>query len=196
MTMTIKRCILASACALAIPLLLPVPAARPQASTALRPKFRFQYAAKFLCGVNQGTLAEGAGVLPGSYTTAINIHNPQGRDVPLRKKVAISFPVRDGSFLSGGQLPGAVSFFLQDRLAPDQALQVDCEQIPEEFTFPPEPPVIGPNVTFTEGFLAIESLDSLDVTVVYTAESLEGGDRSIDTESVRERLIDTALTGG
>lgn len=45
----------------------------------------FQYAAKFVCG------RPGAGELaPGVYFTAINVHNPTGQRVRVRKKIAIA----------------------------------------------------------------------------------------------------------
>ncbi len=153
-----------------------------------RPRVRFQYAAKFVCGDYLGVPA-GAGVLPGSYATAINIHNPNAFDVAFRDKVALTFPVVEGNVVTGGRVPGAVSFFSVDQLGPDQAIELDCEQIPSDFQFPPSPPVISPLITFHKGFLVIESRDSLDVTAVYTATSGSSGGRSLAVEQVPERRL-------
>ena len=52
-------------------------------------EFKFQYAAKFVCGTNPGATDR---VVPGLYATAINIHNPSAKDAILFKKVALTFP--------------------------------------------------------------------------------------------------------
>lgn len=161
-----------------------------QAPSDPRPKLRFQYAATFVCGENQGALAAAAGVLPGTYATAINIHNPNSASIALRKKIALSFPVVEGNIVTGGQVPGAVSFFQAESLGPDEALEVDCGQIPSDFTFPPSDPVISPMITFHKGFLVIESRESLDVSAVYTATSPASGARSVDVERIPERRLE------
>ncbi len=85
----------------------------PVSVTAQELKFKFQYAAKFVCGTNPAARPR---VLPGDYATAINIHNPNNRSVVLRKKVALTFP-------PAAQRPGAVSVSIEDKLGPDQALE-------------------------------------------------------------------------
>jgi hypothetical protein len=136
---------------------------------------RFHYAAKFLCTANiPGTLQTTPSLLPGVYQTVINIHNPSTQTVQLRKKIAVTFP-------AGRQEPGEVSRFLEDKLASDQALKVDCDQIAEDF-----------GITFihgAEGFLVIESTRSLDVTAVYTAGEFGGEVTSIAVEQIRERGV-------
>jgi len=156
-------------------------------------RFKFQYAAKIVCGCDpQPAIPR---IIPGQYATSVNIHNPSGREATLRKKLALTFPAPE--IPHGRQVPGRVSDFLNDRLGPDEALQVDCAEMPSDF-FPGggfggsvDPPYI-------EGFLVIESTRSLDVIAVYSTgvfdePSCPGvGDlnvKSMDVEDVRERKI-------
>ena len=139
-------------------------------------KPKFQYAAKFVCGTNDSDVER---VLPGRYATAINIHNPGNETTFLRKKIALTFPPAD-------QRAGKVSQFLFHELGPDEALEVDCEEIPTEFFG-------GPVAPYVKGFLIVESEESLDVTAVYTAGDLPAGAvssvQSSDVEKIRERKI-------
>ena len=164
-------------------------------------KFEFQYAAKFVCGRDpQGAFLR---VIPGFYSTAIAIHNPNNRRVRFRKKVALTFPADAPRERDAEQLPGLVSDFQDDTLDADQALQVDCEEIfgkeANEFQFSEFFPTRGPESGFPpyiQGFVIIESKHSLDVSAVYTAGQ---GDpradpgsflvRSIDMEQIKERRI-------
>jgi hypothetical protein len=48
----------------------------------------FQYAAKFLCTANiPGTSQTTTSLLPGSYQTVVNIHNPNKANHKLTKKL-------------------------------------------------------------------------------------------------------------
>ena len=151
---------------------------RGQGNLVAEKKLKFQYVAKFVCGPNSQSIQR---VLPGWYATAINIHNPDKKNVTFRKKIAFTFPPAE-------QRPGRVSEFLVDMLKPDEALEVDCGEIPNEF-FPNNPPP----TPYVKGFLVVQSPRSLDVTAVYTAGTL--GDpavglpmvRSIDVEQIEER---------
>jgi hypothetical protein len=151
------------------------------------PGFRFQYAAKFSCGsVPAGVRAP---VVQGQYATAVAIHNPQKKDITLRKKVALVFP-------PGGQNPGQISAFITEKLTPDQALEVSCQEIPSTFSFPG--PVTG---SFVQGFLVIETTRSVDVTATYSAGPGLGGSAptpaatttssvaTVDVERIKERKI-------
>ncbi len=132
---------------------------------------KYRYAAKFVCGFNEQATAR---VIPGYYATAVNIHNPSYKYVDMTKKIALTFPPAE-------QAPGPVSEKITHTLGPDQALEVDCEEIPSEF-FPDDqfPP-------YVKGFLVIESSRKLDVSAVYTAGDLQGVVRSIDVEQIKER---------
>jgi hypothetical protein len=128
----------------------------------------FQYAAKYLCTAEvPGTSQTTPSVLPGIYQTAVNIHNPHSKVVQLRQKIAAAVP------------GGIVSEFITETLNPDQALSVSCTQI-----------LTGFGITFvhgSEGFLVIESPESLDVTAVYTAGPRGGEVASMAVEQIRER---------
>jgi hypothetical protein len=127
-------------------------------------EFRFQYAVKFICTSNfPGTSQTTTSFLPGSYQTAVNIHNANEEEVRFRMKLA--------------NASGHISDFVFDGLKPDQATKVDCSQLDR---FPPVP------IHGFEGFLVIESALSLDVVAVYTAGYKEGV-TSIDVEYIRER---------
>jgi hypothetical protein len=124
----------------------------------------FQYAAKFVCGrPSADELA------PGTYFTAINVHNPTERDVGFRKKVAIA---------GRREEPGPVSEFFDARLGPDQALEIDCRDIREHAPSREE---------FLKGFVVIESDIDLDVVGVYTAAGEDGQVRTLDVQRVRPR---------
>jgi len=47
----------------------------------------YQYAVKFVCGKSEGRILS-----PGSYFTAINVHNPTYKTIRLRKKFAVGLP--------------------------------------------------------------------------------------------------------
>jgi hypothetical protein len=150
--------------------LLLLPACATAEDQADSSRFRFQYAAKFLCTANvPGTSQTTPSVVPGSYQTVISIHNPENETVLLRKKIALTSPE---------QKPGPVSGFVEERLQPDNAFQVDCSQISQGFGFRP--------IHGLEGFLVVESNLSLDVNAVYTASRGSGGP-SIAVLSVSER---------
>lgn len=126
---------------------------------------RFQYAAKFLCTANiPGTSQTTTSLLPGSYQTVVNIHNPNKETAKLRMKIAVA----------GGPISG----FKRSALDPDGAAKVDCSSIAN----------FGIHAIHgVEGFLVIESDLSLDVIAVYTAGKSDV--QSIDVETVREREI-------
>lgn len=129
--------------------------------------YRFQYAAKIVCTANiPGTAQTSSSVLPGQYSTVVNIHNPHYKNIRLRRKVAVA--------------SGDVSKFIGDSLSDDQATKVDCRDIQDDY---------GPFIHGVEGFLVIESTDSLDVTAVYTAGGTGEQVESIDVEEVSERKL-------
>jgi len=140
---------------------------REKSETKEGAEYRFQYAAKFLCTTNiPGTSQTTTSVLPGVYQTGLNIHNPNDQTVRWRRKIS---------------QPGlGFSKFINDQLKSDEAARVDCEQIQGDF---------GPFIHGVEGFLVIESTQSLDVTAVYTAGKSGGEVESIAVEQIRERKI-------
>lgn len=143
-----------------------------KSALATAPSFVFQYAVKFLCTSNiPGTSQTTTSLLPGSYQTVVNIHNPQPKAVVFRMKLAMATATKLD--------PPQISKFLKEELKPDQATKVDCSRLGEFGN----PPIHG-----FEGFLVIESAHSLDVVAVYTA--AHGGQGvSIDVEYIRERKL-------
>ena len=131
--------------------------------------FPFQYAAKFLCTSNiPGTSQTTTSLLPGSYQTVVNIHNPNSTTIRFRMKLA----------LASLQNP-QISNFIDGGLKPDQAGKVDCSDL-RNFDLQ--------LIHGFEGFLVIESTHSLDVVAVYTAGTKDGV-TSMDVERVFERYL-------
>src|SRR5262245_17930552 len=120
---------------------------------AVAHRFAFQYAVKFLCTSNiPGTSQTTTSLLPGTYETVVNIHNPNSRAVVFLRKLAVSTWTQID--------PPQISQFISETLKPDQATKVDCSRIGE----------FGLHLIHGfEGFLVIESTLSLDVVAVYTA---------------------------
>jgi len=134
-----------------------------------RSPYRFQYAAKFICTANiPGTSQTTDSLLPGSYQTVVNVHNPLYQTIKFRVKVAL-----------GGK--SMISKFIDGKLGPDEVTRFVCRDIREKFKLPV--------IHGAEGFLVIESTHSLDVIAVYTAAPGGGGVSSIDVEAVRERIL-------
>ncbi len=143
--------------------------ARKASDAKVTARYRYQYAAKFICTANiPGTSQTTSSLLPGIYQTVVNIHNPSNRTARIRKKIAITTPPE-------------ISKFILDKLAPDEAVKVDCEQVARDY-----------GIIFIhgiEGFLVIESTESLDVIAVYTAAHRGGEVESMDVERVHERIL-------
>ncbi|KZL17619.1 FG-GAP repeat protein [Pseudovibrio axinellae] len=117
----------------------------------------YEYAAKFVCGIQDDprTLRLTRGV----YGTTVNIHNPWDKDAIFYKKVAVAYPPAE-------QAPGEILQMGKDLLRYDEALKVDCEDIRArafQGAFP---------TSYVEGFVVIQSFESLDVTGVYTSAAI------------------------
>jgi hypothetical protein len=138
------------------------------------PSFPFQYAVKFICTSNiPGTSQTTTSLLPGSYATVVNVHNPNSKAASFRMKLATATSTKVD--------PPQITKFIKESLKPDQATKVDCSRIGE---FGNQP------IHGFEGFLVIESTLSLDVVAVYTAAGRGGeGVSSIDVEYIRERKL-------
>ena len=139
--------------------------------------FSLQYAAKFLCGPmerndhrdipNRGRTP----VAAGNYHTAINVHNPSKGAAAVRFRFTSTLP--DGK-------PGEISRFAEIKLAPDQALSLDCAQVYE---------LLHAKPGFIDGFAVVESNVELDVVAVYTASGENGHITALQTERVPVRKI-------
>ena len=145
-----------------------MPAKKKRAAIQIA-RYRFQYAAKFICTSNiPGTSQTTPSFLPGNYQTVINVHNPNERPVKFRAKVAF-----------GGK--GLISKFIGDGLGPDEVTRYVCADIREKFEMH--------LIHGAEGFLVIESTLPLAVVAVYTAGPVGSGVASIDVETVKERTL-------
>jgi len=138
------------------------------------------YSAKFLCGPALGK----EGVQPGSYSTAINIHNPNNGTVTLYKKAVIA--------KREDEPRGKISDFHRVTLQADEAIEVDSIDIisllvPEqevELTAPSQQTTtilqttavspVSSLIRFIKGFVVIYSTAPLDVVAVYTASTSVG----------------------
>ncbi|QRN98948.1 hypothetical protein JRI60_07930 [Archangium violaceum] len=126
----------------------------------------FQYAAKFVCGKSDGEV-----VAPGTYFTAVNVHNPTSTTIRFSVKVAVGLP---------GLKPGPVSKFHDARLGPDEALEIDTRDIFK---------IATTRGDFLKGFVVIQSETELDVVAVYTAAGREGQVETLHTERVGPRSL-------
>ena len=137
-----------------------------KAAVISRTRYRFQYAVIFICTANiPGTSQTTDAFLPGVYQTAVNIHNPQTKKIKMRKKIAS--PIGISKYFNGG-------------LDPDAVERITCAQV-KDF-----------GLTFIhgfEGFVVIESTDSLDVVALYTAGARQQEVSSLDVEYAQERKI-------
>ena len=135
----------------------------------------FEYVAKLICGLQRDP--RDMRLTLGSYATTINIHNPNEGEVGFFKKLAFTFPPEE-------QNPGEVIDIGEHVLRPDEALAVDCIDIQRQLGQFPRP--------YIEGFVVIQSRESLDVSAVYTSAALDANRRptaqsGIDVEQIRER---------
>lgn len=137
--------------------------------TRQRSPYRFQYAAKFICTSNfPGTSQTTDSLLPGTYQTVVNVHNPNDQAAKIRTKVALGEK-------------RLISRFVDGKLGPDEVTRYVCSDLRNKFGMK--------LIHGAEGFLVIESTDSLDVVAVYTAGPLHGDVASIDVEQVQERQL-------
>lgn len=128
-------------------------------TTAVAPTVVLSYSAKFLCGSipPAGHPELGFPLAPGTYMTAINLHNPHPFGVKFRKKALITNPQ--------GEPPGRVGHHVDEGLEPNHGLEVDCKNIAA---------LLGADVTgFLKGFVVITTPHELDVVGVYTLKNVE-----------------------
>lgn len=121
------------------------------------------YSVKFLCGTipedptNPQLPAAGSPLTPGTYLTAVNIHNPNPKPVDFRKKAVVANPQ--------GQQRGQIGQFVGETLKPDEALEVDCANIGQLLK---PGSIFKPSDPFVKGFVVIITKQPLDVVGVYT----------------------------
>ena len=132
-------------------------------SPAQQPPGPYSYAAKVVCGAQR----ELQGVVPQTYMTTVNVHNPSDSLAIFFKTLLVTLP-------PGGQRPmPLLRPTFTDTLRPQAGLATDCADLRKRY----------PNVpAFFEGFVLLQSRVSLDVVAVYT---VPGG---IDVVQVPERI--------
>jgi hypothetical protein len=146
----------------------------------------FVYATKFVCGLfrpEQPQPAEEGPVEPGSYATAINIHNPHSKVVTIVKKAVLLF---DGTERDRDvEIPKPPHKARTAELGPDWGMEIDCRDI-RDVLLSEQAGTPGPRApAFIKGWVVIESPDPLDVVAVYTVRTLgEPGGVSIATDRV------------
>ncbi len=148
------------------------------------PTMTYVYSVKIVCGTVRPprpkpeipTLRDPAPVVPGLYRTAVNIHNFWEESTAFQHKVAIALPL--------DQPRGPVTKLLDEKLGPNEALEVDCHNIVA---------LLGGTTSataeFLKGFLVIESPVELEITAVYTAEELMEQGISIDVERIQPHVM-------
>ena len=149
------------------------PQAAPQAQIAVKGQYVWSYAAKFVCGFQDinaaGVIAPGEPVVkPGNYASEINIHNPNYRPVPLRKKFLVLVNQTNPQNPLIVREPQQVEpmRIITMTLGPDFATMDDCNNL-WHIVYPAVTPPT-PMPVFI-GYLVILSPLELDVDVVYTA---------------------------
>ena len=167
------------------------PQDRPQEQIAANGKYLWSYAAKFVCGqqapLNQGAAGEPV-VKPGNYATDINIHNPNYRAAPLRKKFLVM--VENGQAIAAEPQSTEPRRIITMTLGADMATMDDCNTL-WKYIYPTGIPGGRP---LTVGYLVILSPLDLDVDVVYTAAApgdvfVAQQSLSIDVERVTGKRI-------
>ena len=137
--------------------------------------FKFEYAAKYVCGLAASPAGVAPGLLPvapGYYYTAVNVHNPSTTERnQIQKQFVIALP---------GEEVGRKSGLTPEELRADDAMEIDCPDIAKHLD-------VGV-VRFAKGFVVIRSTAELDIVAVYTAATSPTGPVvSMTTERVPKR---------
>jgi len=146
------------------------------------------YAAKFLCG----QIKEGP-VEPGSYTTAINVHNPNPHTVVIRKKAIVLFTSTEPQPEKERPKPPGKPIDLE--LEPDWGFEIDCPDIIDVLIGGPPGPATP---SFIKGWVVIESPrgEPLNVVAVYTVRGMDPDGRpGVDVSIAVDRIPGTQVRG-
>jgi hypothetical protein len=148
------------------------------------PEFRlFVYSVKFVCGEQKDACCRCAPVVPGRYSTEINILNPHGKLVAVGKKL---IPLVLAGAAVGREPKVATSESIEIiRLPAHSATMDDCCRLLET-AFGASP--AGP-VPLTIGILEIIATAEIAVTAVYTAISGDNGPPAIDVEEIKPNVL-------
>ena len=130
---------------------------------------RYRYDAKLVCGTERD--GDSLRLTQGRYGSVINILNRGKRPTRLRKSLALAYPPAE-------QAPGDTFFIAIDRLEPDTALKVDCEDVRQN-VFDGEFPA-----SVIDGLVTILSPQPLDVQGVYTTTAVDDDGRATGHSSI------------
>jgi hypothetical protein len=155
---------------------------------AHRPPRMRVYSAKFLIGELRPSEKDEGPVAAGRYTTAINVHNPNGETVRFRKKAILLYDGSRGEPARERPTPPArPDFQVLAALEPDWGLEIDAADIREELLGGAHGEPVPPAGTFIKGWVVIEVFAptcEIDVVAVYTVAPLDGGPVSMTIDRV------------
>ncbi len=149
------------------------------------------YAAKFVCGA-ETVPPPPATLAIGKYKTIVNIHNPNYLTNDLMEPIPVVFLKKVVVSLPQGEQPLPPTCKLQDELASDHALQMDCITIKTHLR------LAGlPSTGALEGFVVIEVPPQgpfefpppLDVVAVYMSQPLGGQVSTMDVETIHQGRV-------
>ena len=150
------------------------------------PEFRlFVYSVKFVCGEQKDDCCSCAPVVPGRYSTEINILNPHDKVSAVGKRI---IPLVMAGAAAGREpkiaMPASREII---RLPAHSATMDDCCRILQmALGAPPAGPV-----PVTIGILEIVATAEIAVTAIYTASSGENGLPSMEVEQIRPNVLTT-----
>jgi hypothetical protein len=139
--------------------------------------FHYVYAAKFLCGVLKPSEREDP-VEPGSYATAINVHNPHAHPVPIRKKAILLYRGdHPEEAVERPTPPVRREQPVVQELGEDFGLEIDCNDIRQVLLRDAADDQVPRAPQFIKGWVVVETLTDmpLDVVAVYTTRPHESG---------------------
>jgi hypothetical protein len=156
---------------------------------------RYVYAAKFLCGQMKPRAGREGPVEPGSYSTAINVHNPHAHAVAIRKKAILLYDGEKPEEAVEQPMPPVHRRCpVIKELGPDWGLEIDCRDI-RDVLLAAAPDQPGPPApVFIKGWVVIETLLTapIDVVAVYTVAPIGTKGQqpvSITTERIPGNLV-------
>jgi hypothetical protein len=123
------------------------------------------YSVNFVCGK-----PDAEQLVKGYYLTAISVHNPTDQNCKFEKNFAVALP---------NQRPGPMTNFIEGRLGPYQAMEIDCPEIRDRLK------KIQYEAEFLKGFVLIKSDVKLNVTAIYSA----AGDRDMVESLHVEKIV-------
>ncbi len=142
----------------------------------------YSYSVQFLCGEQGDDCCDCPPVRPGSYATAIAIHNPTAHDVPVRlRPIPLVLAGAPSGRAPRSNGPGQPTLI---RIPAHAATITDCCRILEMLLGAQPAGRAGMSV----GLLEIVSAVDLEVTAVYTA-GHEGRGAVLEVERVQGRLL-------